>query len=255
MMESTHRSGQIPQPNSSEERNILWVAVGILAIAVICVGLFLLGMGQHPEATHRFEVISDLKHIGLVYQLKANADPHNRVPPVAIVDEDGRPLLSWRVLLLPQLDEQKLFEKFDLTKPWDSPENLPLVKQMPHILASRYDRATAKQGKTPYKAIVSDDPQWNTAWPKQGEELTFAKFKDGLSSTAIVVEDLTDPVIWTKPEEITPSEYLQTLDHGQWSSKFFLIGFADGSVREFKDPTEEEVLPLLYADDSRVPEN
>lgn len=226
-----------------------------MAMLAFCGGLLLPSTGGHPGASRHSEVMNDLKQIVLVYQLKANSDPYNRVPPVAIVDPNGQPLLSWRVLLLPQMDEQELFEQFDLTKPWDSPENLPLVEKMPDLFASPFAEQATKQGKTPYKAIANDDELWSTAWPRPGEDLKLSKFKDGLSHTAMVVEDLTNPVIWTKPEDITPSEYLQILDHGQWSSKTFFIGFADGSVRPFKDPTEEEILPLMYANDGRVPKD
>jgi len=221
----------------------------VLGLFSLYVGMTLPSLGTAPEVIRRSEVMHDLKILGLAYQAKTNSDPRGRVPPVAIVDPEGKPLLSWRVLFLPQIDEQELFEKFDLTKPWDSPENLPLIEQMPDLLASPYDRHAAKKGKTPFKAIISDDPQWNTAWPKPGGTLRFSDFKDGLSDAALVVVDLSNPVIWTKPEEITPGAYLKSLDHGQWASKYFLIGFADGSVRTFEDPTEEEILPLLFVDD------
>lgn len=233
----------------------LWRMIGFMAMLAFCGGLLLPGTGGHPEATRRSEVVTNLKFIGLAYQAKANYDPYYRVPPVAIVDSNGQPLLSWRVLLLPLFDEQELFEQFDLTKLWDSPENLPLVEKMPDVFASPFAKQAAKQGKTPYKAITNDDEKWNTAWPRPGQDLKPTQFKDGISSTALVVEDLTNPVIWTKPEDITPGEYLQTLDHGQWSSKYFHLVFADGSVQSFKDPTEEEILPLMYANDGRVPED
>ncbi|MFN3149379.1 DUF1559 domain-containing protein [Bremerella sp.] len=232
---------------------ILWRTIGFVVMLVVCGGL-LFPSGHGREPARRADAMNNLKQIGFAFSSKWNTDPYARIPPVAILDEKGQPLLSWRVLLLPHLGERELFEQFDLTKPWDSPENLPLVQKMPGVFASPFSRDAAKQGKTPCKAIANDNTPWNTAWPTQGEKLTFRDFKDGMSNTALVVEDLTDPVIWTKPEDINPTEYLKTLDHGQWVSKTFLIGFADGSVRVFVDPTEEEILPLLYADDGKVAE-
>lgn len=219
-------------------------------IVILLVGLFLPSMGTPIEATHRSEALNDLKQIGLAISNFTAED--GRIPPAAIVDKDGNPLLSWRVLLLPQLERANLFEQFDLTKAWDSPENLRLVQKMPAVLASPRDVNSAKAGKTPYKAIISDSDIWNTAWGKPGLRMNIAKIKDGLSNTALVVEDLSDPVIWTKPEDITPTQYMKTLDHGQWSKKHFFVVFADGSVQGFVDPRAEPFELLLYADDGRL---
>lgn len=237
---------------SEGDWKFLWRTIGFVAMVILCGGLFLPSMGTPREAVRRSETQNDLKQIGFSIINYTTEDNFARMPPLAIVDEDGKPLLSWRVLLLPQLEQSELFEQFDLTKPWDSPENLPLVEQMPEILASPNDRDAAKEGKTPYKAIISDDPRWNTAWGNSSERMRMSMFRDGMSNTAMVVEDLTKPVIWTKPEDITPGEYLKTLGHGQWTSKYFFVVFADGSVVPFKDPTEEEILPLLYADDGKL---
>lgn len=231
---------------------ILCQGIGFFVIVVLGVGLTLPSMTTPIEATRRSEAQNDLKQIGLAIINYAAED--GSISPVAIVDKDGNPLLSWRVLLLPQFDQSDLYKQFDLTKAWDSPENLPLVQKMPDVLGSPRDPESAKAGTTPYKAIVSESDTLSTAWGKPGQRMSLSKFKDGMSNTVMVVEDLTDPVIWTKPEDITPSQYLKTLDHGQWSSKTFLIQFADGSVRGFIDPTEEEILPLLYADDGKVAE-
>jgi Protein of unknown function (DUF1559) len=56
---------------------------------------------------------------------------HGRLPPAAVYSEDGTPLLSWRVLLLPHLQHGELFQKFNLDEPWDSPQNLALLAKMP----------------------------------------------------------------------------------------------------------------------------
>ena len=251
------------EPLSLGERHFgrvfIWSLGTIMVAVLLCSLLQPLGHprwvfpdGHGREPALRAETLNNLKQIAISYQNKVVSDPYVQIPPVAIVDPEGKPLLSWRVLLLPELEQQELFDKFDLTKPWDSPENLPLVEQMPGVFASPFARSAAEQGRTPYKAIVSDHEQWNTAWPRPGEKLTQRKLKDGPHHTALVVEDLTDPVIWTKPVDITPTEYLQTLDHGQWSSKAFPVGYADGAVRTFIDPTPEEIVPLLYADDGKV---
>ena len=60
-------------------------------------------------------------------------DTHGTLPPAAVRDRNGRPLLSWRVLILPYLEQQALFDEFKLDEPWDSPHNVHLLKKMPLI--------------------------------------------------------------------------------------------------------------------------
>jgi hypothetical protein len=62
-------------------------------------------------------------------------DAHGRLPPAVVYGKDGKPLYSWRVLLLPYLDEQELYQQFQLDEPWDSPHNLQLLPRMPGFYA------------------------------------------------------------------------------------------------------------------------
>src|SRR5260370_27351325 len=58
---------------------------------------------------------------------------HGDLPPAVAYDKDGKPLYSWRVLLLPYLKEQSLYAQFKLDEPWDSPNNRPLLAKMPQV--------------------------------------------------------------------------------------------------------------------------
>src|SRR5437016_5495874 len=60
---------------------------------------------------------------------------HCRLPPAVVYGRDGTPLLSWRVLVLPYLGQQDLYEQFHLDEPWDSPHNLQLLPKMPVLYA------------------------------------------------------------------------------------------------------------------------
>src|SRR5262245_14860206 len=63
-------------------------------------------------------------------------DEHGHLPPAVVRDRDGRPLYSWRVLILPYIEEDKLYKEFHLDEPWDSPHNLTLLPRMPKVYAS-----------------------------------------------------------------------------------------------------------------------
>lgn len=117
-------------------------------------------------------------------------------PPVATYGKDGKPLLSWRVLLLPYLDQTKLYEKFKLNEPWDSPNNKPLLAQMPSIyrapgMGDKHSDETFCQVFTGKGTLFSG--------PKG---LSIEQIKDGLGSTLFAVE-AKSPVPWTKPADLT----------------------------------------------------
>ena len=62
-------------------------------------------------------------------------DTYGTFPPAATTDGADKPLLSWRVAILPFLEQQPLYEQFHLDEPWDSPHNKTLIEQMPQVYA------------------------------------------------------------------------------------------------------------------------
>ena len=155
------------------------------------------------------------------------ADTNKRMfPTAASYDKQGRPLLSWRVAILPFVEQTNLYNQFKLNEPWDSPHNKKLVAQMPPVYRSPFSRK-GDEGKTIYLAPVGKD----TAFPGR-QALTLPKdFPDGTSNTILIVE-ATDAraVPWTKPDDLPydpkePLAGLVTRDRD-----FFLAAFADGTV-------------------------
>lgn len=123
-------------------------------------------------------------------------ETHGHLPPAAICDEDGRPLLSWRVLLLPYLEEEPLFKEFHLDEAWDSPRNLKLLQRMPR------DYAPLGQGDfepycTFYQAIVGPGAAF-----EPGRSLKLKEdFGDGAANTLMIVE-AAEAVPWTRPADV-----------------------------------------------------
>ena len=115
--------------------------------------------------------------------------------PNNLVDQNGKPTLSWRVLLLPYLGEEKLFKKFMLDEPWDSKTNKALIEKMPRVFAPI--RVKAEKGETFYRGFSGADTAFET-----GKLLKFTEsFRDGTSNTILVVE-AGEPCIWTKPDDL-----------------------------------------------------
>jgi hypothetical protein len=135
---------------------------------------------------------NNLKQIGIAFHRYCDAQT---TCPNNLVDKDGKPSLSWRVLLLPYLEEEKLFKEFKLDEPWDSKHNKALIEKMPKVFAPI--RVKAEKGETFYRGFNGADTTFET-----GKLLKFpASFPDGTSNTILVVE-AGEPCFWTKPDDL-----------------------------------------------------
>jgi hypothetical protein len=165
--------------------------------------------------------------------LHAYHDAYGSLPPAVVYGKDGRPLYSWRVLVLPFLDEENLFNSLHLDEPWDSPHNKPLLKEMPRDFAP-YMGSSDPPGLTRYQVFVGP----GTAFERPG--LTLA---DLHPSTLLAVE-AGEAVPWAKPGDLTydPHGPLPALGAGYTQPVHFLCYeispkagfnacFADGSCR------------------------
>jgi hypothetical protein len=150
-----------------------------------------------------------------------------KFPAHASYDKQGRPLLSWRVHILPFIEQQRLYQQFHLDEPWDSEHNKKLIAQMPSTYRSPGSKAGP--GKTTYVVPVGKD----TMFPPGPKGIRYpADVSDGTSNTLLIVEvDDAHAVTWTRPEDLSydPKEPLRGL--GGKASGRFLAAFADCSVR------------------------
>jgi hypothetical protein len=154
--------------------------------------------------------------------------------PQDVKDKDGKPLLSWRVQILPYLEEDDLWKQFKLDEPWDSDTNKKLIEKMPKIFAPVHTKA--KAGHTFYQGFTGGGALFGGK-----DKLTLVGITDGTSNTALVVE-AGEAVIWSKPADIVydPKKPLPKLG-GDLDGNFNL-GFADGSVQWVKKGFDEKVM-------------
>ncbi len=167
--------------------------------------------------------MNNLKQIGLA--LHNYHDVHGRFP-ANILDKDGKPLLSWRVAILPYIEQQDLYKQFKLDEPWDSEHNKKLVAMMPRTYRSPKQSPDLKD-RTTYLAPLGKGLMWDD--PKG---LPIGQILDGTSNTIAVVEaDDERAIVWSKPDDIVidmkePAKGLL----GHYGEGFVAL-IADGSVR------------------------
>ena len=152
-------------------------------------------------------------------------DVHGHLPPAAVRGKNGEPLLSWRVLILPYIEEPELYSEFHLDEPWDSPHNLSLLPRMPAQYAPPPGKAwMVPPHHTVCKVFVGPGTAFEGT-----EGLRLKDFLDGTSKTFLVVE-AGEPVPWTKPEDLAYDPDGPLPDLRCLFSDMFRVGFADGST-------------------------
>jgi hypothetical protein len=156
-------------------------------------------------------------------------DSYNRLPPPAITDATGKPLLSWRVALLPFIEEQALYEQFRLDEPWDSEHNLPLSKRLPKAFATAGLRLPP--GQTAIHAVVGDE-----IGLRPTERTAFRDFLDGLSNSILVIESTAESAVtWSKPDDVKIDLEDPLAKFTGSPRKGFRVGMADGAVKMLTD--------------------
>jgi hypothetical protein len=116
------------------------------------------------------------------------------IPAADIRDKEGKLLLSWRVAILPFLEQKPLFDQFHLDEPWDSPHNLPLLEKMPEVYLCPTRMEEKKPTTTNYQVVTSPFGFY------EGGKSNANDTTDGADSTIMVVESM-NPVPWTKPDD------------------------------------------------------
>ena len=216
---------------------VLCVIVGILIPPV-----------SYPYHGPRWaQCANNLKQIALA--LHAYHTEHGSFPPAYIVDENGVPMHSWRVLILPYLEQTNLYEQYDFNEPWDGPNNSLLHDHVVSIYGCPAD-ASAKNSAN-YLAVVGA----NTAWP--GEEgRTIEQIRDGTSNTILVVEVCDHGIHWMEPRDLDFLTTSTTINQGPLGrtissrhTPLANVAFADGSVRFLSNNTSGATVRALLTVD------
>ncbi len=209
---------------------------GSMKIDVEKTGVALLdGVQKVREAATRMQSVNNLKQIALAMYNYQDANRH--FPANAIYDKAGKPLLSWRVTILPYVEENELYNQFHLDEPWDSEHNKKLLEKMPKVYAAPAEpEEVLKKHETPYQGFVGKGAFFDG---KEGIKVT--DITDGTSQTVMVVE-AAKPVPWTKPEDI-PFDGRKLLPKvGGLSGHVFHAAMCDGSVRAVSKSVKEATL-------------
>lgn len=197
-------------------------------------------VGKARATAARSVSMNNLKQIGLAIH-NYEAAYSKGFPAAAICDKDGKPLLSWRVAILPFIEQEALYQQFHLDEPWDSAHNKALIAKMPRLYAPVGDaQKDAESGTTFYQALVGGGAMFETTKPRSLPTIT-----DGLSNTLMVVE-AAEPEVWTKPSDVNfeAEGALPAMGGKQFEAGFNAL-FGDGSVKFISKSIDATMLRSL----------
>ena len=200
------------------------------------------------QAARRANCTNNMTQINLALQAYYAEKGH--FPPAFVADKNGKPMHSWRVLLLPYLDQKAIYDQYDMNQPWNSPHNLALANQMPAIYRCP-NNSSNTPGITNYAMLVgpkaiSTGPQGRTK-----DEITH-----GLASTIIVAETTGNHINWLDPEGNLDVETmtfdLMENDGNEISSEdpnFVTVGFCDGQVHILSKTSDSRTIKSMTSID------
>jgi prepilin-type processing-associated H-X9-DG protein len=238
-----------PARSSSKTWLIILVAavpalliVGVAVIGIL-IALLLPAVQAAREAARRTQCANNLHQISIA--LMSYEAAYGCFPPAYIADESGKPMHSWRVLILPFMEQEFLYEQYDFDQPWDSPNNCMVTDTMLPI----YQCASAAPNdpwETNYVMIVGPE-----TIASENSAVKMADVPDGLSNTIMLIETADSGIQWAEPRDLNFDELnLQINDGSGEGIRSHHPGgvnaaFCDGSVHFLQEGVDAETLRRL----------
>lgn len=169
-----------------------------LAVSAVLGGMMVPAVQKVRDAADRMTSQNNLKQIGIA--LHSYHDAMGAFPPAVVRDKNGKALYSWRVLILPYMEQDVIYKNWKKDEPWDSPHNKPLsdVVLKVYTLPGYPDGVS---NRTPYRVFIGKGTGFEKLKGQPSKGIRVADITDGTSNTIAVVE-AAETVPWAKPEEL-----------------------------------------------------
>ena len=223
-----------------------WAMVLLVWFLGVCLAGLFVPPGIHSrEGARRTQCTNNEKIIAIAL-MRYDAD-HGHLPPAYIADANGKPMHSWRVLILPYLDRRDIYEAYDFKEPWNGPHNLKLASiKLPDFFSC--PNHTGNQKCTNYVAVVG--PQ--TVWPGEKTSSTSeVAAGDGIAETVLLMELPNSDINWMEPRDLsfdelcnkmTPQKRAEVFDAHKGSS---VVSFVDGHYECLDEPFLQKNIKAL----------
>ena len=254
---------------NAQRRRRRWLKAGLVFTTLLLVGGFVLGSAieKAREASRMTSCNCQLKQFGLA--MHNYHDANGCFPPAIVLGPDGSAWHSWRVLILPYLECDSLYQTYRFDEPWDGPNNKKLLNEMPPIFScpSRPSLAnaslfgsltcgllgctahpeTARGGLTSYVVAVGGKTVFPGVKPIKVADIT-----DGTSNTILVGESTRTRIPWTKPEDVFIDQHPQLGDRDGFSGQHTIgsdgvnVLLGDGTVKFLRTDLPQDLINALF---------
>ncbi|MGA2618291.1 MAG: DUF1559 domain-containing protein [Thermoguttaceae bacterium] len=254
--------GGVPLKHGPGPWSTFLVVVLVCLALMVLIALMLPSLGEQREPGRRAQCCNNLKQIGVA--MASYEQTYGCFPPAFLPDENGKRKHSWRVLILPFLEEDSLYKQYRFDEPWNGPHNKELAARMPAVYrcpAYAHTRGEeAVTSLTGYAMIVGPHAISDGPTPRKARDV-----KDGLANTIMVAECAGAGINWLEPRDLDvtkmtfritgPDETTKghRVDISSYHAGVACVLFCDGSVRSIPKYIEPKHLEALTTIDGGEP--
>ena len=193
--ETSGDAGPISKRHRRFPRVGCWLVIAV--IVLLCAAFWYGPVRWAREAAIATMAMCPLNQLQLA--MRNYHDTYDCFPPSYVADESGRPMHSWRVLILPFVEKREIYEQYDFSEPWDGPNNRKLADRMPHT----FHCPSEPDSTTFTNFMVIRGP--GTAFPDE-KSTSLADFRDGLGETILIAEIANSSACWLEPRDLDVRE-------------------------------------------------
>ncbi|MHB8897333.1 MAG: DUF1559 family PulG-like putative transporter [Thermoguttaceae bacterium] len=249
-----------PSPRPPQQASTgagIGLVIGLVAVVVLVCGgglvaLLLPAVQAAREAARRTQCSNNLKQIALA--MHNYHDTYKCFPSAVLTDAEGNPRRSWRVAVLPFLEQSPVYDRYDFGEPWDSPSNQALVGSRSSVYACPSDPAVGISD-TCYVMITGK----GTVGGEPNEHVDMQDISDGTSNTIMVIEVAGSGIPWLEPRDMTVDEAVAYITNPSATGRRLAhpggvnVAMTDGSVRFLSSSIDPQMLrALLTRDDGQA---
>ena len=236
--QGTLHGRQAPEPKPSHFRPTLLGCLAVIGIIGVLVALLLPATRRAGPAAYRMQCSNNLKQIAIALHLYV--DEYGALPPAHTVDAEGKPLHSWRTLILPFAEQEPLYQKIDLSKPWDDPANKVAFDATPPFYGC--PSVDLPPVHTNYLAVVLPGSCFRPTEPRKLSEIA-----DDHAWTLMVIEvDAKQAVHWMSPTDAVDLAFLNPTSGAKLPHNGGIqAAFVDGEVRFLSAKLKPETIRSL----------